>query len=110
MPIHWPTWSDRGAVCGRCSPSLRSRTRAAPFIPHEAENREEVHRDGRLGVRMSFLSAVVNALTNKWRPNRCPEGCLSRAPERRPASVNCIYCFYDQDQVGYGTSPLCRML
>ena len=43
-------------------------------MPHEAENRKEVHRDGRSVLRMSFLNAAVNALTNKWRPKPMSRG------------------------------------
>lgn len=82
MVIYSPTWSDRGTVCGRCSPSLRSGTRAAPFMPYEAET-----------LKRSIATA-------SRAQNRYPEGRLSRAPERRPASVDCIYCCYDQNDQG----------
>ena len=58
------------------------RNRAAPFMPYEAET-----------LKRSIATA-------SRAQNRYPEGRLSRAPERRPASVDCIYCCYDQNDQG----------
>ena len=82
------------------------RNPSGAFHALRSRNSKEIDRDG---LRV-ILNAAVNALISRAQ-NRYPEGRLSRAPERRPASVDCIYCCYDQnDQGRVGTSPPCWML